>query len=119
MAGGVTDALTSAIRRSRRELYRRPELARALDPAINLEDRPLSDTGELFIQLLILHLGSTYQAMKDGVFLQAEGVQKDIARFFSLPIPRVVWNRWKEFQEEDFVRFVEDALAPEGHDRSR
>ena len=37
-------------------------------------------------------------------------IHKDIERFFSLPIPRAVWEKVKDFQEEPFVRFVEKSI---------
>jgi len=37
------------------------------------------------------------------------GLKKDVREFFSLPIPRAVWNEMKSYQDSDFVRFVEEA----------
>lgn len=45
------------------------------------------------------------------MFVKLEGMQKDIKAFFSLPIPKAVWEQVKPFQDEDFVEFVENSLA--------
>ncbi len=88
-------------------LYTRPELTRVLNMAVNLESAPVTDEEELFVNLLILHLNSAYHAMKIGMFVKPEGLQRDIQTFFSLPIPRYVWERAKPLQDGDFVGYVE------------
>ena len=93
-------------------LFTRPELARVLDKAVNLNSAPVTDQEELFVNLLILHLNSAYQAMQTGMFVKPEGLQRDIQMFFSLPIPRSVWEAAKSFQDADFVKFVEANRSP-------
>lgn len=92
------------------QFYRRPELARVVKTKIDLTSAPVTEDEELFVTLVILHLNSVYYAMKDGVFLKPEGIQKDVASLFSLPIPRDVWERSKPLQDREFVRFVEECL---------
>jgi len=89
------------------ELYRRPELGRVLDATVNIEREPVLPEEERFIVLLILHLNSAYKAMKQGMFMEPEGLGKDIRRFFSRPVTRWVWQKVKPLQDSDFVRFVE------------
>lgn len=93
------------------QLYQRPELSRVLDPRANVEERPITDTESLFVRLLILHLSSSYHAMKDGVFIRPEGVRRDIGWFFALPVPREVWKIWRAFQDREFVAYVDGCLA--------
>jgi hypothetical protein len=76
-------------------LYSRPELTRVLDATTDLKRVPISEEEELFVTLLILHLNSSYQAMKSGMLVKPEGLHRDIRTFFSLPIPRLVWNKAK------------------------
>src|SRR5262245_42311705 len=52
------------------EIYRRPELARVLEATPNLKRRPISREEDLFVTLLVLHLSSSYHAMKSGVFIK-------------------------------------------------
>ena len=89
------------------ELYRRPELARVLEPKVDLETAPISHNEELFIRMLILHLNSVYHAQKYGLLLNLEGLPKDIQWFLSLPMPQIIWERIKPFQDADFVWYVE------------
>lgn len=37
--------------------------------------------------------------------INPEGLRQDIGEFFSLPIPRAIWEKIKSLQNEDFVRF--------------
>jgi hypothetical protein len=37
-------------------------------------------------------------------------LRRDVAQFFSLPIPRAVWEKTKVTQNDDFVAFVESCL---------
>lgn len=92
-------------------LYMQPELARILDPGANPTKLPVTAQEETFVIFLILHLSNTYYAMRAGFFQKLRGLRKDIERFFSLPIPRAVWEKVKDLQEEAFVQFVEDSFA--------
>jgi hypothetical protein len=92
-------------------LYTQPELARILDPAASQAQSPVTAAEEMFVIFLILHLSNTYYAMRSGFFHKLRGVRKDIEGFFSLPIPRAVWEKVKDLQDESFVRFVEQSFA--------
>lgn len=88
-----------------------PQLARVLDPHVDLENAPPTAAEEMFVVFIILHLSNTYYAMKTGFYRQPEGLGKDIERFFAFPLPWRVWQRVKELQERAFVAFVERALS--------
>ena len=45
--------------------------------------------------------------MSDQLVVKVEGFRRDIAQFFSLPVPRDVWEKSKVLQNDDFVAFVE------------
>jgi hypothetical protein len=92
-------------------LYAQSELARILDPAADTAKSPVTVEEETFVLFLILHLNNTYYATRAGFYQKLPGLRKDIARFFSLPIPRAVWEKVKDLQDESFVRFVETSLA--------
>lgn len=92
------------------ELYRRPELSRVRETTADLHREPITAEEELFIGLLILHLNASYHAIKESVFAKPEGLRADIQRFFSLPLANLVWEKMKNLQDADFVRFVEDCL---------
>jgi hypothetical protein len=92
-------------------IYTDPQLARILDPAADLTEKPVTAEEERFVIFLVLHLSSTYYAMRAGLFQKLHGLRKDIERFFSLPIPRTVWLKVRDLQDELFARFVERCLA--------
>jgi hypothetical protein len=57
---------------------------------------------------MIQHINSVYYAMSDQLVVKYEGLRRDIAQFFSLPIPQAVWERMKVFQNDALVRFIEE-----------
>lgn len=92
------------------QLYKRPDLLRVVKRAVDLMRQPVTEAEELFVDLLILHLSSSYHAIRDGLLAEPEGLRKDIRWFFSLPIPRAVWRKSRILQDEDFVRFIDSNL---------
>ena len=92
-------------------LYDRPGLARILAARVDLEQAPVTNEEELFVLLVVLHLSSAQEAIKQGMFSIPDGLREDVGRFFALPIPRAVWQRIKSLQDVDFVAFVEDCGA--------
>ncbi|MBM3880190.1 MAG: hypothetical protein FJ387_10805 [Verrucomicrobia bacterium] len=89
------------------QLYKRPDLARVLDPAADLTKNPVTSDEQLFVTLLILHLASVHAALESGMLVQLQGLRKDVGAFFRLPIPAAVWNDLRWLQDDDFVRFVQ------------
>jgi len=94
-----------------REIYDRPELARVLGKDADLKKQPVSDQEQFFVKMLIQHLQTVHWAMKMGVFVRIQGLQKDVREFFALPIPKAVWENIKPFQDSNFVRFIEETRA--------
>jgi|SRR6266850_5346183 len=92
------------------QLYKRPELWRVVDRDLDLEQAPPTAEEELFVNFLILHLASVHEAMREGMFVQLPGVQRDIRNFFSLPIPNLVWGKLRSLQNIEFVAFIEKSL---------
>jgi len=90
-----------------RELYQKPDLWRVVDPAANPRRRPVTDREELFVTLIILHLVTVHRAIKQGLVSRLGGVRQDIRDFFTLPLPKAVWQKISPLHEPDFVRFVE------------
>ena len=59
------------------------------------------------MKLVIQHANGVYQAMQNGLVIKPEGVRRDVSSFFSLPIPKTVWEKVKVLQNDDFAAFVE------------
>lgn len=92
------------------ELFDHPALGRVLDATANLDQEPITLEEQLYVNIVIQHLGSAYQAVKSGLTIKPEGMRRDVAWLFSLPIPKIIWKRMKALQNDDFADFVEDCL---------
>jgi len=90
------------------QLYKEPELWRVLDPKADLRKQPPTVKERKFVSLVILHLQSVHEAMRQGMFVRVPGLRNDIRHFFSLPIVKATWELSKALQDPEFVRFVED-----------
>src|SRR6266446_2193657 len=57
-------------------LHDRPELSRVINPAADIQREPVTDAEELFVMLVVLHLGSAQEATKQGMFAAPDGLRK-------------------------------------------
>jgi hypothetical protein len=103
-------AVTAAHRDIWSKLYEHPHLAKVLQTETGAEPPTVSKEEELFVRLLILHLAASYRARKLWLFVEKEGFEFDVREFFSLPIPKLVWQKTRVYQERDFVAFVESSM---------
>lgn len=101
-------AITKNHREIWSELYAHPELARVLEAKRDLAKEPIKLEEELFVKFLILHLNSAFYASRHRELIQPEELSRDIQEFFSLPVPRVVWDRLRPLQDKNFARFVDE-----------
>src|SRR5580700_4367777 len=83
------------------------ELVRVRDASADTTEHPITQAERVFVNMVIQHINSVYYAMNDQLVVKVEGLRRDVAQFFSLPIPREVWERIKVLQNDDFVAFVE------------
>ena len=91
-----------------KEFLNNQKLERVRDPAADTAKQPVTDAERVFVNLVIQHINSVYYAMSDQLVVKYEGLRWDIAQFFSLPIPKAVWERMKVFQNDALVRFIEE-----------
>jgi hypothetical protein len=101
--------ITANYRELWKEFLNQPKLARVLDPLANLESQPVTLEEELFVNMVILHTCSAYYAINDELLMKLEGSRRDIAQFFSLPIPSAVWAKAKLLQNQDFAAFIDSS----------
>jgi hypothetical protein len=102
--------ITANYREVWKEFFRSPELARVIDPAADVAKQPVTPAEEFFMNLVISHTSSVYEALKDELLTKQEGLRRDVRSFFSLPIPNAVWQRTKLLQNQDFAAFIESSL---------
>lgn len=93
------------------EVHRRPELARVIQPCVDLVANPLNVPEERFLNLVIVHFHTGWQLAVSGVVHTPEIMAADVRGFFTLPLPRAVWEQSKAGRDPEFVRFVDAALA--------
>ncbi len=94
-----------------KQLLERPELSRVRDHKADLDVAPLTVEERVFVTSLITHLSTVHRASLMNMLVGIQGLDKDIGDFFSLPIPRTVWITVREFQDQDFVAFVESRVS--------
>jgi hypothetical protein len=94
-----------------KEFHEHPSLARVREAQVNLVAEPITQTEEVFVTSIIIHLDTLHRAVKSKMFVKVEGMRKDIGEFFSLPIPNAVWQKMKRLQNQDFSHFMETCIA--------
>jgi hypothetical protein len=90
-----------------KEFLNNPKLARVRDTAADIVKQPATDDERLFVIMVILHISSAFYAMKDGLVVKLEGLRGDVTQILARPVPNAVWEKIKQFQNDDFVAFVE------------
>lgn len=93
-----------------KEFQNNQKLARVCDSAADLTNQPVTDAEEIFVGTVIHHINAVFYAMSGQLVVKYEGLHRDVAQFFSLPIPKSVWKKTKQFQNSDFVNYVESVL---------
>jgi hypothetical protein len=89
----------------------RPEqLSRIRKPNPDLVTQPVTEIEVFYVTFLIHHLRVCFQARVNKMHVDTDAVEKDIKHFLSLPIPRAVWESSKEFQDREFIRYVDSNL---------
>lgn len=89
------------------EFLRNEKLARVADAGAEPMKQPITDVEMVFVNMVIQHINTVYYIMNDQLVIHFEGLRQDIADFLELPIPKSVWEKSKQFQNADFVAFVE------------
>jgi hypothetical protein len=93
-----------------REIFDNPNLTRLLAPGVDLDLDPITRHEEVFVRLLIQHLGCSLEAWSEGLIEKPVGVETDINEFFSLPIPKLAWKSFRKFQSPRLVNLVESSM---------
>ncbi len=102
--------VTANYREVWKEFFRSPELARVIEPSANVAKEPVTPAEEFFVNMVISHTGSVYEALKDELVTKQEGLHRDVGSFFSLPVPKAVWTKTKLLQNQDFAAFIESSF---------
>ena len=93
-----------------KEFFGKPELARVIDPLADVRKLPVTPAEEFFVNMVVSHTSSVYEALKDDLVIRQENLRRDVKSFFSLPVPNAVWSKTKLLQNQDFAAFIESSL---------
>ena len=93
-----------------KEFFGKPELVRVIDPSADVTKKPVTPAEEFFVNMIISHTSSVYEALKDDLLIKQENLRRDVKSFFSLPVPNAVWQRTKLLQNQDFAAFIDSSL---------
>jgi hypothetical protein len=102
--------ITASHREMWKQFFKFPALTRVVDPSANVATNPITPAEELFVGLVISHLNSVFYASNDELVVKWEGVNRDVGQFFSLPIPKAVWQRTRPLQNLDFAAFIDASM---------
>lgn len=107
----ISDLLTLAShhRELWEELNEKPGLDRILATEVDLVSAPITPREEAFLNRVIQHFNTSWLIAREGALLTATALAADVSWFFSLPIPRRVWEQTKEGRDWRFVKFIEKA----------
>jgi len=94
-----------------KEFFGKPELARVIEPLADVSKQPVTPAEEFFVNLIISHTSSVYEALKDELLVKQENLRRDVKAFFSLPVPNAVWSSTKLLQNQDFAAFIDSSLT--------
>lgn len=92
-------------------IFSNPHLTRVLDRNASLKVKAATESEEIFVITVILHLASVYAAQKDNLIIKEDGLRRDVQDFLSRPIPEAVWEKMKILYNDDFVTFVKSCRA--------
>jgi|SRR4051812_46511383 hypothetical protein len=103
-----------AITQLHSDLWREPErdsrLDRVTQKNVDLEKQPITAAEMQFVKRLVMHLSTVFRVKREGVLTPLNGLEKDVQDFFTLPIPKAVWEQLRAYQDYDLVRFIEQTV---------
>lgn len=98
-----------------RELWERAseraDLQRALRSDADAVEKPLTVKEEEFLNMVVVHYETGWKLAKSGGITTLGELARDVHGFFSLPLPRAVWEKTKEFRNPKFAKFVDRAMC--------
>jgi len=88
----------------------RPELKRLFQmdiDALTVEPKPEE---EEFLNLVFVHFQTGWSLAKFGLLISRTEISDDLRDFFRFPLRRAIWEKTKRGRNQEFVRFVVNAL---------
>jgi hypothetical protein len=92
------------------EARQRPDLQRIFLTDESVFSKAPSVAEDLFLNEVILHFQTSWRIARAGGIVTLRELRDDVRGFFSLPLPRAVWEKTRAFRNQRFVKFVDFAL---------
>jgi hypothetical protein len=92
------------------EARQRQDLKRVFSRDADVLSLPISFAEEEFLKSVFVHFETGWRIeclMNRG---ELKTLSLDVAAFFSLPLPRAIWEKTKQYRNPKFVKFVMRAL---------
>jgi hypothetical protein len=93
------------------DVHKKRELDRIFQTTGDVLASALTVAEEEFINLAIVHFQTGWRIAVAGGLTTLKELGADVRGFFSLPLPRAVWEKTKNSRNQKFVRFVARSLA--------
>ena len=92
------------------DLNRRSELQRIREREVDLVSKPITSSETEFLNLAIVHFNTGWLMAKCSTVPTLRALTADVRGFFSLPLPKAIWQETREMRDPKFVKFVEKCL---------
>jgi hypothetical protein len=92
-------------------IHERPELSRILGKQADLVGSPLTESENVFLRQVIVHVAFSWELIRQGTPLDLEGFRADVTDFFKRPLPRKVWEEVRTAQDAGFRAFLDNVLS--------
>jgi hypothetical protein len=92
------------------EIQQSQSLKRLLAETADLTAEPMTAAEELYLRRIMVHFETGWRLERIMNRGEMQLLARDVGETFSLPLPRAMWEKTKEFRNPKFVRFVERAL---------
>ena len=88
----------------------RPELERIFQSDVDVLKSPATVVENVFLNEIIVQFLTGWRVAAAGGVTTLGELAADVRAFFSLPLPRAVWEKTKNSRNQQFARFVERSL---------
>lgn len=93
------------------EVFSHPHLNRIRLKSADLRKEPITHEERRMVQLIILHIFTAFEARRLGQITPLQGMERDIVGFFSNSIPHEVWKEAKQYQNRQFVTYIDQIIG--------
>ena len=103
-----------AITANHREVWKNfpnsPELARVIDPSADITKQPVTLAERFFVGMIISNTSSVYEALKDELVTEQEGLRRDVKEFSRFRFRKQFGPKTKLLQNLIFAAFIDSSL---------